>query len=72
MTLELNPAEIQGTTATFALTLNGKLWTANVGDARTVLDQQGVPLQLSEDAKPDHPRYRRGIEHRGGHIAYFG
>lgn len=56
-----------GTTATFAMILDGKLWTANVGDSRTILDNG---IQLSEDAKPSDPHYRQGIENRGG-IVFF-
>jgi protein phosphatase 1L len=58
----------QGTTATVAMILDGKLWTANVGDARTVLDNGGEPEQLTEDAKPSMERYKRGIENRGGTV----
>jgi protein phosphatase 1L len=61
-------ANAQGTTATIAMILDGNLWTANVGDARTVLDNQGTPFQLTEDAKPDDPRYKKGIEKRGGSV----
>lgn len=57
-----------GTTATVAMILDGKLWTANVGDSRTILD---TGVQLSEDAKPTDPRYSKGIENRGGGV-YFG
>ncbi|EKE08399.1 MAG: hypothetical protein ACD_17C00186G0003 [uncultured bacterium] len=54
-----------GTTATVAMILDGKLWTANVGDSRTILDNG---IQLSEDAKPTDTHYRKGIENRGGMI----
>lgn len=57
-----------GTTATVAMLLDGKLWTANVGDSRTILDNG---IQLSEDAKPTDPRYQQGIENRHG-MVYFG
>lgn len=56
-----------GTTATVAMILDGKLWTANVGDSRTILDSG---IQLSEDAKPTDPRYRKGIENRGGKVFF--
>lgn len=56
---------ISGTTATVAMILDGKLWTANVGDSRTILDNG---IQLSEDAKPDDPIYKKGIERRGGRV----
>ena len=54
-----------GTTATVAMILDGKLWTANVGDSRTILDNG---IQLSEDAKLTDPRYQRGVENRGGFV----
>jgi serine/threonine protein phosphatase PrpC len=60
-----NEALHQGATAAIALIINNKLWTANVGDSRILLDDSG---QLTEDAKPEDPRYRRNIEHRGGFI----
>lgn len=55
--------ESAGTTATVAMILDGRIWTANVGDARTILDNG---IQLSEDAKPTDPRYKQGITNRGG------
>lgn len=58
----------QGTTATFALMLNHKLWTANVGDSRTLLDNHGTVEQLSCDAKPNVGRFHRGIRKRGGRV----
>lgn len=56
-----------GTTATVAMLLDGWLWTANVGDSRTLLSN-GIPL--SEDAYPSNSRYERGINKRGG-IVFF-
>ncbi len=61
-------AHNQGTTATMAMILDNKLWTANVGDARTVLDNNGNPVQLTEDAKPSDEKYKRNIEKRGGQV----
>jgi protein phosphatase 2C family protein 2/3 len=54
-----------GTTATVAIILDGKLWTANVGDSKTILDSG---IQLSEDAKLTDPRYQKGIVKRGGFV----
>lgn len=54
-----------GTTATVAMLLDKKLWVANTGDSRAILDNG---YQLSEDAKPENPRYKRGIENRGGKV----
>ena len=63
-------AEILGTTAVVALVLDGKLWIANVGDSRAVLDSNGKFMQLSEDMKPGtlyHPsRVTQRIVNRGG------
>lgn len=59
--------ERSGTTATVAIILDGKLWTANVGDSRTILDNG---IQLSEDAEPADPRYKKGIEKRGGRVFF--
>lgn len=64
-------ADKHGTTATFSMILDGKLWTANVGDSRAILSNSGVPIQLTEDAKPNDPRYKRGIEKRGGEVLFY-
>jgi serine/threonine protein phosphatase PrpC len=60
--------EGQGSTATVALIFNGKLWIANVGDSRAILDRNGG-TQLTEDAKPDDLRYKKSIEKRGGVVS---
>jgi serine/threonine protein phosphatase PrpC len=65
-------ADYNGTTATIAMILDNKLWTANVGDSRTVLDNHGLAVQLTEDAKPGDERYRKGIENRGGEVYSHG
>lgn len=57
-----------GSTATVAMILDGNLWTANVGDSRTVLDNSGIATQLSEDASPQDPKYQRGIYTRDGFV----
>jgi protein phosphatase 1L len=58
-----------GTTATVAMTLNGKVWVANVGDSRTILvNKNGITTQASEDAKPSMPRYKKTIEDLGGKV----
>lgn len=54
-----------GTTATVVMILEGRLWTANVGDSRTILDNG---IQLSEDAKPSDPRYQKRIQRRNGKV----
>lgn len=55
-----------GTTATIAMILNGKIWVANVGDSRTILVKDGQATQASEDAKPSIGRYKKKIEGLGG------
>jgi serine/threonine protein phosphatase PrpC len=46
-----HPDELSGSTASFSITLDGKLWTANLGDSRTILVSKKQSLQLTEDAK---------------------
>lgn len=60
-----------GTTATTAFIFGGKIWVANVGDSRTVLNDKGAPTQLSEDAKPGMNKYRKGVQKRGGFVTFF-
>ncbi len=57
-----------GTTVTFALILEGKIWVANVGDSRTVLSNNQVAYQLTEDAEPQIDRYKKKIEKLGGWV----
>ncbi|HEY2810197.1 MAG TPA: PP2C family serine/threonine-protein phosphatase [Rhabdochlamydiaceae bacterium] len=63
-----------GTTAAVAMILNGKLWTANVGDSGIALDRgpNHSPLRLTWDQKPEDPRIQPGIEHRGGQVIWNG
>ena len=61
-----------GSTANVVLQIDDNLWTANLGDARTVLvAPDGGVQQLSEDAKPDDETYKNGIEKRGGEVWGF-
>jgi serine/threonine protein phosphatase PrpC len=60
--------KIDGTTAVFAIVLFGKLWVLNLGDSRAVLYNNGIFIQLSEDAKPDTPRFKKCIKDRGGRV----
>lgn len=61
------PRDLSGTTAAIALILNGEIWCANVGDSRAIFaGWEGEHCQLTEDAKPEASKYRRGIENRGG------
>lgn len=58
----------EGTTATVALIIQGKIWVANAGDSRTILVKKGQGTQASEDAKPTIRRYKRKIEKLGGKV----
>lgn len=62
------PYDPSGSTANVALIFKDNLWVANVGDSRAVLSQKDRAEQLSEDAKPDDPKYKKGIEKRGGFV----
>ena len=62
-----------GTTASFVLLLGNDIWTANVGDSRTVLlTQDQEALQLSYDQKAADPKYRQAIQARGGFVQLGG
>ncbi len=67
---EPQAAHSSGTTATIALILNQKIWAANLGDAKVVVNNDGTPIQLTEDALPEDPRYEKGIVKRGGYVAF--
>ncbi|SCA58883.1 Uncharacterized protein AB751O23_AX_00130 [Chlamydiales bacterium SCGC AB-751-O23] len=58
-----------GSTANISLMIGEDLWIANLGDSRAVLvDPKGGVIQLSEDAKPDNEKYKKGIENRGHEV----
>ena len=62
---------IGGTTATIAVILNDHIWIANVGDSRALLVQdEGVAIQATEDAKPEMDKYKRKVEQLGGEVTY--
>jgi protein phosphatase PTC2/3 len=58
-----------GAAAVISLRMGSSLWTANLGDCRAVLVAGDEISQLSIDAKPDMPRFKKGIEKRGGFVA---
>ena len=61
-----------GTTACVVLTINDRIWTANVGDSRALLvNREGACLQLSEDATPDGKKpnsFTRSVLKRDGDV----
>lgn len=58
--------EESGAVAVATLKIGSIIWTANLGDCRAILKVGEEVIQLSEDAKPDNPRFKKSIEKRGG------
>lgn len=57
-----------GATAATAFCKGDKLYTANIGDARIVLNREGKAMRLSKDHKPNDPVERDRILVNGGSI----
>lgn len=57
-----------GTTAVVAFFEKGKLWVANVGDARAILVKEDSVVRLSKDHKPTDPDEKTRVEKAGGKI----
>lgn len=63
-----------GTTVTFAWVINDFIYTANIGDSRTILvnpaaaKEEDKIVQLTEDADMDNDRFRNAITKAGGEI----
>ncbi|GEM_PF-3435563 len=57
-----------GAAAVVSLVIGDSVWTANLGDSRAVLKAGKQVFQLSVDAKPNDPRFKRSIEKRGGWV----
>lgn len=58
-----------GTTLIASLIINGRVYTANVGDSRACVVYHPLATeQASEDAKPDIPRYEKKIKQLGGYV----
>lgn len=53
-------------TALICLFHGRTLYTANIGDSRAIFVSTKKTVVLSEDADPRLPRYRKGVEKRGG------
>lgn len=60
--------DFSGAASVISLKIGSAIWTANLGDSRAVLKAGDKILQLSEDAKPDSPRFKKAIKKRGGWI----
>jgi serine/threonine protein phosphatase PrpC len=70
MFLRDKPEDMSGTTATVVLMLPRDVIIINVGDSRVIFHDTTTQktIQLTEDAKPEIPRYRKKIEARGGFV----
>lgn len=55
-----------GSTCCFMLVIDNVLWIKNIGDSRAVLINDGLPKQLTQDAKPKNSKFRSEAEDRGG------
>jgi len=59
-----------GTTANIALIVKNKIYLANVGDSRTIINENGKAKALSEDHKPTLYREKQRVESVGGFIIH--
>ncbi|OHT04060.1 hypothetical protein TRFO_28498 [Tritrichomonas foetus] len=64
----LSRFEYAGTTAAIAIIIDNTIYTANVGDSRVVLINNGKAKRLSVDHKATAPKERRLVVKRGGSI----
>ncbi|NGX61079.1 MAG: hypothetical protein K940chlam9_00559 [Chlamydiae bacterium] len=62
--LKNRPAQ-GGTTLVAALEIGGAIYLPNVGDSRALLVKENTSYQLTEDAKPGDPRFKKGITRIG-------
>ncbi len=58
-----------GSTATTALILGNRIYSANVGDSRTILSRGGKLVMASNDHTPQREDEEARIKHAGGFIA---
>lgn len=67
-----HPHSRAGSTAILALVIDQHLYLVNVGDSRAILVKEGSQtekiMQLTDDAKPDKERFKKGIVKRGGRV----
>lgn len=57
-----------GSTAAVGMLIGNEIWIANSGDSRSVLSNNKIALQLSQDAKLDSERFVKKINKLGGEI----
>ena len=57
-----NPVQTQGTTANVVLVTKNKIFCANVGDSRAIVNKDGKAVALSWDHKPSIPSEKERIE----------
>ena len=55
-----------GSTFLMAVVINGFVYAVNAGDSRILALQGDDVYQLTEDASPSNPAFKRGVEKRGG------
>ena len=57
-----------GTTAAVAIIIDDTIWSANAGDSRVILVEDGKAQRMTYDHKASDPTERAGVLARGGHI----
>lgn len=57
-----------GCTSCVAIIADGKIYCANSGDSRCVLNRDGKAVDMSEDHKPDNIGEKKRIEAAGGFV----
>lgn len=65
-------AAFSGTTCVFAVLIDNTLYIANIGDSRCILgttvNNQCIPVQLTNDQKPEVPSEKQRILDAGGRV----
>ena len=60
------PEDLSQAAAIFCIKIGSQLWVANVGNCRAIAVINSDTMQLSQDAKPNIQRFKKGIENGGG------
>lgn len=67
------PDSTSGSAMVMTVRFKGKVWCVNTGDSRAIqIKNNGKIVQLSEDAKPNIPRFKDSIEKRHGTVVDWG